>query len=63
MLLVLGGLPGVGKTTIARGLAVATGGATLEELKQHQPDWAVKDFTCVTAHEVCGRQNGKVQCL
>ena len=26
MLLVLGGLPGVGKTTIARGLAAATGG-------------------------------------
>jgi phosphoglycolate phosphatase-like HAD superfamily hydrolase len=29
----------------ARVLAVATGGATLEELEQHQPDWAAKDLT------------------
>ena len=29
----------------ARVLAVATGGATFEELEQHQPDWAAKDLT------------------
>jgi phosphoglycolate phosphatase-like HAD superfamily hydrolase len=29
----------------ARVLAVATGGATLEELRQHQPDWAVPNLT------------------
>ncbi len=34
-------------------LAVATGGANLDELKRHQPDWAVKDLTRVTASEVC----------
>lgn len=29
----------------ARVLAVATGGATLEELRPHQPDWAVANLT------------------
>jgi phosphoglycolate phosphatase len=29
----------------ARSLAVATGGASLEELRRHQPDWAVTDLT------------------
>lgn len=29
----------------ARVLAVATGGATLEELQRHQPDWAVANLT------------------
>jgi phosphoglycolate phosphatase len=37
----------------AKALAVATGGATLDELKQHQPDWAVKDLTHVRAEQVC----------
>jgi phosphoglycolate phosphatase len=37
----------------ARVLAVATGGATLEELKRHQPDWAVPDLREVSAGEVC----------
>lgn len=36
----------------ARMLAVATGGATLDELKRHQPDWAVGDLTHVSAREV-----------
>ena len=44
-----------GRAIGAKVLAVATGGATLHELKQHQPDWAVEDLTRVTAHEVCSR--------
>lgn len=44
-----------GKYIGARVLAVATGGATLEELKEHRPNWAVEDLTCVSAKEViCG---------
>jgi len=39
----------------ARTLAVATGGAKLDELKKHQPDWAVEELTQVSAREVCGR--------
>jgi phosphoglycolate phosphatase-like HAD superfamily hydrolase len=39
----------------AKTLAVATGGAKLDELERHQPDWAVEDLTRVTALEVCGR--------
>jgi phosphoglycolate phosphatase-like HAD superfamily hydrolase len=39
----------------AKILAVATGGARLEELKQHQPDWAVEDLTRISAREICGR--------
>lgn len=38
----------------AKLLAVATGGAKLEELKRHQPDWAVEDLTQVSAKEICG---------
>jgi phosphoglycolate phosphatase-like HAD superfamily hydrolase len=37
----------------ARVLAVATGGATHDELKAHQPDWLVDDLRKVTAQEVC----------
>ncbi len=33
-----------GKSIGARVLAVATGGATLDELRQHSPDWAVNDL-------------------
>ncbi|MEY2466596.1 MAG: phosphoglycolate phosphatase [Verrucomicrobiota bacterium] len=40
----------------AKILAVATGGSTLEELKQHQPDWAVENLRSVTAKEVCSGQ-------
>ena len=35
----------------AKVLAVATGGATLEELQQHQPDWAVQDLRKIKASE------------
>ena len=38
----------------AKVLAVATGGASLEELKRQQPDWVVEDLTCVSAQEICG---------
>jgi phosphoglycolate phosphatase-like HAD superfamily hydrolase len=37
----------------AKVLAVATGGATLDQLRQHQPDWAVPDLLHVRAGEVC----------
>jgi phosphoglycolate phosphatase len=43
-----------GRAIGAKVLAVATGGATLEELKRHQPDWAVNDLREITAKEVCG---------
>ena len=43
-----------GKFIGARVLAVATGGARLDELKRHAPDWAVEDLTRVTAREICG---------
>jgi len=42
-----------GKFIGAKVLAVATGGAKLDELKKHSPDWAVEDLTRVTAREVC----------
>jgi phosphoglycolate phosphatase-like HAD superfamily hydrolase len=38
----------------ARMLAVATGGATVDKLKAHQPDWLVEDLLKVNAKEVCG---------
>jgi phosphoglycolate phosphatase len=37
----------------AKVLAVATGGATLEELIRHQPDWAVPDLKRITAAKAC----------
>ena len=36
-------------------LAVATGGATLDELKRHTPDWAVTDLREVSAKQICRR--------
>jgi phosphoglycolate phosphatase-like HAD superfamily hydrolase len=45
-----------GKFIGAKVLAVATGGATLVELKKHKPDWAVEDLTQVSAREICKRQ-------
>jgi len=45
-----------GKFIGAKVLAVATGGAKLDELKQHRPDWAVEDLTRVMAREVCGQR-------
>ncbi|HEX5399154.1 MAG TPA: HAD family hydrolase [Verrucomicrobiae bacterium] len=41
----------------ARVLAVATGGAKLEELRQHKPDWAVEDLTRANVWQIC---NGAV---
>jgi phosphoglycolate phosphatase len=43
-----------GRAIRAKVLAVATGGATLEELRRHEPDWAVSDLRAVKAGEVCG---------
>jgi phosphoglycolate phosphatase-like HAD superfamily hydrolase len=43
-----------GKFIGARVLAVATGGAKLDELKRHQPDWAVEDLTRANAFEIVG---------
>src|SRR5689334_13194014 len=40
-----------GRAIGAKVLAVATGGATLEELKRHQPDWAVEDLRGIKARE------------
>lgn len=42
-----------GRSIGAKVLAVATGGATLDELRHHNPDWAVRDLTQVSAGEVC----------
>ena len=42
-----------GRAIGAKVLAVATGGATLGELQQHAPDWAVNDLREITAREVC----------
>ncbi|HEY5915559.1 MAG TPA: HAD hydrolase-like protein [Verrucomicrobiae bacterium] len=41
-----------GRAIGAKVLAVATGGATLEELRRHEPDWAVKDLPQVTAEDL-----------
>jgi phosphoglycolate phosphatase-like HAD superfamily hydrolase len=38
----------------ARALGVATGGAKLDELKRHQPDWAIPDLRAISAREVVG---------
>jgi phosphoglycolate phosphatase-like HAD superfamily hydrolase len=42
-----------GRAIGAKVLAVATGGATLEELIVHKPDWAVPDLRSITAAQVC----------
>ncbi len=36
----------------AKVLAVGTGGASLQELEQHHPDWAVKDLTQVAVNRL-----------
>jgi phosphoglycolate phosphatase-like HAD superfamily hydrolase len=41
-----------GRAIGAKVLAVATGGATLEELQKHQPDWAVPSLREITPAEV-----------
>ena len=37
----------------AKSLAVATGGATFEELQSHHPTWAVHDLNAVSAQQIC----------
>jgi phosphoglycolate phosphatase-like HAD superfamily hydrolase len=44
-----------GKFIGAKVLAVATGGAKLDELKSLQSDWTVADLTQITPQEICGR--------
>jgi phosphoglycolate phosphatase len=39
----------------AKVLAVATGGAKLEQLRRHKPDWAAADLTQIAAEEVVGQ--------
>ena len=41
-----------GRAIGAKVLAVATGGATLKELKHHKPDWAVEDLTRISVREI-----------
>jgi phosphoglycolate phosphatase len=41
-----------GRAIDAKVLAVATGGASLDTLTKHQPDWAVPDLTHITPAEV-----------
>ncbi len=43
-----------GRAIGAKVLAVATGGASLEELKRHDPDWAVPDLSDISAGQVLG---------
>jgi phosphoglycolate phosphatase len=45
-----------GRAIGARVLAVATGGAKLEELQPHNADWTVADLTHLEASVVCGRR-------
>ncbi len=54
--LVIGDTPldiACGRAIGAKVLAVATGGATLDVLRSHQPDWAVTDLRGVSAKAVC----------
>lgn len=44
-----------GRAIGAKVLAVATGGATLQELEQHAPEWAVTDLRQLSAKEICRR--------
>jgi len=41
-----------GRAIGAKILAVATGGSRLEDLRLHQPDWALPDLRAITAREV-----------
>jgi phosphoglycolate phosphatase len=36
----------------AKALAVATGGADIDELIRHQPDWAIRDLRAIEAQEI-----------
>lgn len=55
-ILVIGDTPldiACGRAIGARCLAVATGGAKLDELQTHRPDWAVADLTQLAPAEAC----------
>ncbi len=41
-----------GRAIGAKVLAVATGGATLEQLRQHKPDWAVSDLSQISVRKL-----------
>lgn len=41
-----------GRAIGAKVLAVATGGATMEELRAHKPDWLVRDLTKITVEKI-----------
>jgi len=45
-----------GRAIGGRTLAVATGGAAFDELREAQADWVVADLAEVSAAEVCGRR-------
>jgi len=49
-----------GRAIDAKVLAVATGGAELQELKAHQPDWAVRNLSEITAREVVNARESLV---
>lgn len=44
-----------GRAIGANVLAVATGGASLDDLRTHKPDWAVEDLRQLSAKEICRR--------
>ena len=44
-----------GRAIGANVLAVATGGASLDELVRCKPDWAVPDLTHLSVREICRR--------
>jgi phosphoglycolate phosphatase-like HAD superfamily hydrolase len=48
-----------GRAINAKVLAVATGGATLDELKNHKPDFAVADLRKIKAEEAVGVAKAK----
>lgn len=55
-ILVIGDTPldiACGRAIGARCLAVATGGAKLEELQAHRPDWAITDLTQLRPEQAC----------
>jgi len=43
----------------AQALAVATGGATLQQLKEHSPTWAVADLRQVDAEQICAARTAE----
>jgi phosphoglycolate phosphatase-like HAD superfamily hydrolase len=50
-----------GRAIGARILAVATGGCSFEELRQHQPDWIVETLAGLSTGEVVGKGAGTLR--